>query len=312
VRYQNLEGPKWTFRLLPLLAWRLSRLLGIRTPRPALDPLPRVRPNGGSPLREEGSHLTWIGHATFVLRSGGATVVIDPNWAERVFMLRRLLPPGVALSDLPRVDLVTVSHSHYDHLDLATLAALHERFHPTFVVPAGNGKFLRESGIPEVIELGWWESHRQGDLLATLVPAHHWSRRTLWDTNRSLWGGFVYSTPGLTVYHAGDTGFSEAVFRRVRERFGEIDIAMLPIGSYDPIWFMRSQHVTPEQAGVAFKLLGARALVPMHYGTFDMTDEPLSEPPARLRAWFAASGLHLDRLWMLEVGETRSLEDVPR
>jgi L-ascorbate metabolism protein UlaG (beta-lactamase superfamily) len=233
--------------------------------------------------------------------------VTDPLWAERIFMFRRLVPPAVALADLPPVDLVTVSHSHYDHLDLATLRELEARFHPTMIVPAGVGAILAKAGIRGAVELRWWEEHRRGDLSVTLVPAHHWSRRSFLDTNRSLWGGFVFASPQATVYHAGDTAFSRAVFDEIRERFTPLDVAMLPIGAYDPVWFMRTQHVTPEEAGEAFVLLGARRLVPMHYGTFDMTDEPVSEPPVRLQTWLRGMKLDEERLWLLEAGETRAL-----
>jgi L-ascorbate metabolism protein UlaG (beta-lactamase superfamily) len=142
----------------------------------------------------------------------------------------------------------------------------------------------------------------------TLVPSQHWSMRKPWDRNRRLWGGFVYEAPEGTSYHAGDTAFKEDVFRAIGERFPKIDWAMIPIGAYDPVWFMSPQHIGPEDAGRAFELLGARVMCAMHWGTFKLTDEPIGEPPERLRAWWRTRGLDAGRLWILDIGETRALE----
>jgi L-ascorbate metabolism protein UlaG (beta-lactamase superfamily) len=166
---------------------------------------------------------------------------------------------------------------------------------------------LRSAGLPRIVELEWWESHQVGDVRVTLVPSQHWSMRSPFDKNRRLWGGFVYESAEATVYHAGDTAFSERVFREIGERFPRIDAAMLPIGAYDPAWFMQPQHQNPEEAGRAFELLGARRFVAMHWGTFRLTDEPLGEPPARLDAWWAERGLPRDRLWIPAIGETSEL-----
>jgi L-ascorbate metabolism protein UlaG (beta-lactamase superfamily) len=180
-----------------------------------------------------------------------------------------------------------------------------------FVVPKDNADVLRTAGLPNVTELGWWESTTIGDLRITLVPAQHWSMRMPWDRNQRLWGGFVYESlregEGGTSYHAGDTAFCERVFRAIGERFPRIDWAMLPIGAYDPTWFMSPQHMGPEEAGRAYELLGAKHFVAMHWGTFKLTDEPLGEPPERLRAWWREKRLPEERLWILDLGETRAL-----
>jgi L-ascorbate metabolism protein UlaG (beta-lactamase superfamily) len=211
----------------------------------------------------------------------------------------------VALADMPRLDVVTVSHSHRDHLDVPTLRSLRDG--PTFVVPSDVGPILRDAGLERVIELGWWERADFGDLRVTLVPAQHWSMRMPWDRNQSLWGGFVYESSEGTSYHAGDTAWSEDVFRAIGERFPRIDWAMLPIGAYDPPWFMQPQHMDPDEAVRAFETIGARTLVAMHWGTFKLTDEPTGEPPERLRAIWAKRGLEPERLWILDVGETRAI-----
>jgi L-ascorbate metabolism protein UlaG (beta-lactamase superfamily) len=157
------------------------------------------------------------------------------------------------------------------------------------------------------VELGWWESIEEGGVRVTCVPAQHWSMRVPWDRNARLWAGFVVESDDGVAYHAGDTALSEPVFQAIAERFPRIDWAMLPIGAYDPEWFMSRQHMGPEEAGRAWQLLRARMLVAMHWGTFKLTDEPAGEPPARARAWFEQKGHAAERLWVLDVGETRGL-----
>jgi N-acyl-phosphatidylethanolamine-hydrolysing phospholipase D len=304
VEYTNLDGTTPDKGLADILKWQLDRLRGRATRDPGGFVTPR-RDNDGAALRSADPHLTWIGHATFAARLAGKLVVTDPVLVDRLGTVRRLTPPGVARRDLPPVDVVTVSHAHYDHLDVASLQALGRQ--ATYVVPRDCGELLHEAGLPNVVELGWWETWRTGDLAITLVPAHHWSMRVPWDRNRRLWGGFVYESPEGTAYHAGDTAFREPVFRAIGERFPSIDWAMLPIGAYDPPWFMQPQHMGPEEAGRAWELLGARNLVAMHWGTFKLTDEPIGEPPARLRAWWKERGYTDERLWVFDLGETRSL-----
>ena len=302
--YRNLDGTTPDKGLTDLLKWRFTRKR-VRTPFTT----PRVA-NDGTALREEGAHLTWIGHATFVQRLGGKLLATDPIWSRRIQIIPRLCEPGVALDRTPRIDVVTVSHAHYDHLDLPTL----KRIGPEtlFVVPKDNGDILRGAGLDKVVELEWWESHRVGELTITLVPAQHWSMRVPWDRNKRLWGGFVYEGPEGTSYHAGDTAFSERVFREIGERFPNIDWAMLPIGAYEPVWFMQGQHMGPEEAGSAFEILGAKNLVAMHWGTFQLTDEPLGEPPERIRRFFRERDLAAERLWVMDIGETRRLSTPPR
>jgi N-acyl-phosphatidylethanolamine-hydrolysing phospholipase D len=297
--YANLDGTTPDKNLIDLLKWRL----GGPKRRPDTAFVPPWRENDGTALQATAPHLTWIGHATFAQRLAGKLVVTDPIWATRMATVKRSCPPGVPLSRMPRPDIVTISHSHYDHLDLPTL----RRIGPdvTYVVPTDVGDLLRDAGLPRVVELGWWETHREGDLEITLVPAQHWSMRVPWDRNRRLWGGFVYRSPEVTTYHAGDTAFKEEVFASIAERFPAIDFAMLPIGAYDPPWFMQPQHMGPEEAGRAWEILRARVLVAMHWATFKLTDEPLAEPAERLRAWWGERDP--ERLWIVDAGDTRPL-----
>jgi L-ascorbate metabolism protein UlaG (beta-lactamase superfamily) len=300
--YTNLDGTTPDKGVADILKWQVDRLRRPRKYAPFVTPR---RANDGAVLRDNGAHLTWIGHATFVMRLGEKVIATDPIWSPRVGTVRRWAEPGVRMNDLPPIDVVTVSHSHYDHLDVPTLKALGRG--PTYVVPRDVGEILHEAGLPNVVELGWWESWSTGDLTVTLVPAQHWSMRVPWDRNRRLWGGFVYQGPEATAYHAGDTAFSERVFTEIGERFPEIDSALLPIGAYEPQWFMQPQHMGPEEAAHAWEILGARRLVAMHWGTFKLTDEPMGEPPERLRTFWNVRGHDVARLWVLDIGETRPL-----
>jgi N-acyl-phosphatidylethanolamine-hydrolysing phospholipase D len=306
--YTNLDGTTPDKGLGAILKWQIGdRLAGKRRRDTTPFTTPR-RDNDGKALASREPHLTWIGHATFVQRLGGQLLATDPIWSPRIHAIARLAAPGVELAHTPKLDVVTVSHAHYDHLDLPTL----RRIGPgaLYVVPKDNGELLRDAGLPNVVELDWWESCERGDLRVTLVPAQHWSMRAPWDRNKRLWGGFVYESrvPGEgTSYHAGDTAFSEDVFTAIAERFPKIDWAMLPIGAYDPQWFMQPQHMGPEEAGRAWEILGARNLVAMHWGTFKLTDEPIGEPPARMRAWWSERKHDAGRLWVMDVGETRAL-----
>jgi L-ascorbate metabolism protein UlaG (beta-lactamase superfamily) len=288
-----------------ILRWRIvDTLAGRRVRDPGGFVMP-VKPNDGAALALAEPSLTWIGHATFVLRLGGKLIATDPIWSERVGgLIRRKAPPGVALEQVPPVDIVTVSHNHRDHLDAPTLRRLGPQ--PLYVTPIGHRELLARLGITRVVELDWWQSHVEGDVEITLVPARHWSMRQPWDRNDALWGGFVFRTREGTAYHSGDTALFDG-FREIGARLGPIDWAMLPIGAYEPRWFMQPQHTSPEDAGEAFVQLGARTLVAMHWGTFRLTDEPMGEPPERMRKFFAERALDPTRLWILDVGETRSL-----
>jgi N-acyl-phosphatidylethanolamine-hydrolysing phospholipase D len=248
--------------------------------------------------------LTWVGHATFAMRLGGKLIATDPVWSERLTVIKRRAPPGIAFADLPPVDVVTVSHNHYDHLDAPTIARLGSR--PVYVTPLGNGRWLAKAGATNIVELDWWQSHTVDGVEVTLVPARHWSMRAPWNRNDGLWGGFVYRSADGVAYHSGDTALFDG-FSEIGARLGPIDWAMLPIGAYEPRWFMEPQHMNPQDAAEAFVRLGARTLCAMHWGTFKLTDEPLGEPPRLIRTLFAERGLGEERLWIFDVGQTHAL-----
>ncbi|MGQ9365841.1 MBL fold metallo-hydrolase [Azospirillum sp. A39] len=242
-----------------------------------------------APLPEDGAALTFLGHVTFRLRLGGAVYLTDPVFSRRagpggVMGPRRVRPPAFALDDLARVDAVLLSHSHYDHMDLPSLAALARRQRPRVFTGLGNERILARAGVHDVVALDWWESAEgPGGTRVTFVPAQHWSARSPFDRRRTLWGGFVVEAPDGTVHFAGDSGYCPH-FREIGARFPRIDMTLLPIGAYEPRWFMAAQHMNPDEAVRAFRDLGAARAVAMHFGTFRLTSEGFEAPVTALRA----------------------------
>jgi L-ascorbate metabolism protein UlaG (beta-lactamase superfamily) len=260
--------------------------------------LPRVGPDQVA--------LTWVGHASYVVQVGGLVVLTDPVWSRRIPGVRsRITPVGLPWSALPRVDAVVISHNHFDHLDAPTVRRL-PRDTPV-LVPANLGQWFRRRRFTQVVELDWYESHRLGSVTFDFVPAHHWSRRTLADTCRSLWGGWVLSTAGgARVYFAGDTGYGH-FFGEIAGRYPGIDLALMPVGAYEPNWFMKPVHLNPAEAVRACEDLGARRMATMHWGTFILSSEPLLAPVQEAEKAWAEAGRPRQDLWDLAVGETRVL-----
>ncbi|MET9696335.1 MBL fold metallo-hydrolase [Streptomyces sp. NPDC006529] len=249
--------------------------------------------------------VTWAGHAGWVLRIGGLTVLTDPVWSRRILGTpARLTPVGVRWEDLPPVDAVVISHNHYDHLDAATLKRLPR--HTALFVPAALARWCRRRGFTRVTELDWWESAELGGVRFDFVPAHHWSKRSLLDTCRTLWGGWVLTDlgSGKKVYFAGDTGYGHW-FGEIGRRHPGIGLALLPIGAYAPRWWLRDVHTDPEEAVRAFLDLGARRMAPMHWATFVLSAEPVMEPLLRARAAWSRAGLPREDLWDLPIGSSR-------
>ena len=309
-RYANLDPRHAPHGLSAVLRWSiLDRISGRRRIAPLGSPAPGVPPDLEAIRDPHGPpRVTWIGHASFLVSLAGASVLVDPVFSRRIAgLVPRNGDPGLLPSQLPRIDALLITHNHYDHLDARSIDAL-PRDVETFV-PEGLGRWFARRGFTRVREMRWWESAPAGPLRVTFVPARHWSRRLPWDTNSSWWGGYVVEGGGGTIYHAGDSAWFEG-FAEIGARFSAIDLAILPVGAYEPAWFMEWHHLNPEQAGDAFEALGARAMVPSHWGTFRLTDEPLSEPAARIARWWAtrrpAGALHL-----MAVGETRALAGEP-
>ncbi len=250
-----------------------------RTSWPArIDEPPRRPP----PLDGAVAVVTFIGHATFLIQTATGNILTDPMYSDRAgpFGLlgpRRVRQPAVRFDDLPPISTVLLSHNHYDHCDRRTLARLARRFDPTVVTPLGNGALVKSTGLRKVEELDWWQDAKTSPLPLTLTPAHHFSARTPFDRNRALWGGFTIDVAERRIYFAGDSAYAP-FFREVRRRLGQIDLALLPIGAYEPRWFMRSVHMNPAEAVQAHLDLEAAASVAMHFGTFQLTTEGIDEP----------------------------------
>ena len=301
-RFFNPTGAKaggW----LDLVRWQLTSRPE-RSPRFVRDVEPS-RP----PACVEGPELrvTVVNHSTVLLQQRGANILTDPIWSERASPVawagpRRRRVPGVRFEDLPEIDVVLLSHNHYDHLDLATLQRLAERGKPEFVTPLGVGQLLRSRGIGPVHELDWGESAAVGGTTVHSVEAQHFAARGLFDRNRTLWCGYWIEAAGRTVYFAGDTAFGDH-FTRIREHFGAPRLALLPIGAYEPRWFMSPVHMGPEGAVRAHEMLGARTSIAIHHGTFQLGDEGIDTPKKVLRA--CAPG---DSFLVLENGGYVTLE----
>jgi L-ascorbate metabolism protein UlaG (beta-lactamase superfamily) len=303
LRFVNLDGtgPRTGGEVF---RWAVvDRFAGRRRTAPARAPIPQVAPDLGRLARPpgvgEGVRLTWLGHASWLVQLAGKSLLIDPVLGERISgVIRRNVPPGIPIDRLPPVDGCLVTHNHYDHLDLPTL----QRVGAPVWVGQGTAAFLRREGLT-AYELAWWDSARLGSVMVHFVPSQHWSRRGLFDVNTMLWGGFVVEGGSHRVYHSGDTAYFEG-FAEIGRRFPGLAVAMLPIGAYDPPWFMESQHMNPEQAVRAYRDLGARDFLAMHWGTFKLTDEPLEEPPTRLQTEWTRLALPEDHLKILPVGAT--------
>lgn len=248
---------------------------------------------------------------------GGLNILTDPMWSARAFPVqwigpKRVMSPAIELGALPPLDVVLLSHSHYDHLDKATVKRL-ARAHPeaTWIVPLKLGAYVRDWGVRRIEELDWWGSVIVQGLTVTATPARHFSARRIGDRNKTLWCGFAFATQNARAYFAADTAYHPE-FGAVGERCGPFDLVMMPIGAYDPRWFMHIVHVNPEEAVQAYvdtTSAAAGAPIPLmlgiHWGTFRLTDEPMDEPPERALAAWQERGLDEDRLWIARFGETR-------
>ncbi len=256
--------------------------------------------------------VVYIGHATAIVEIGGLRIITDPVFSDvaapvRGPSYRRIYPPGIPLAGIPPIDVVLVTHNHYDHLDEPTIRQLGNG--PQYVVPLGLGGWFRRRGCTKVTELDWWGEARVGDVRITATPCQHWSRRTPFDTNKSLWCGFAITSGMLKVLFIGDSGYCGG-FKRLGERLGPFHVSILPIGAYDPPSIMRPHHMNPEEASQALEDLGGGIMVPIHYGCFPLTDEDPREPPRRLYAEWVRRGWDLNHLWLLAPGHHRSLEDI--
>jgi L-ascorbate metabolism protein UlaG (beta-lactamase superfamily) len=284
--------------------WRVPQLL--LTPRTRWPSSVSVQAQLPPAAGPDDVVVTFVGHATFLIQAPGTNLLIDPVFSERASPVgfagpRRTRAPGVRLDDLPPVSLVLLSHNHYDHCDLVCLRRLARRFHPAAVTPVGNGRLLRSAGFEKIEELDWWEVARAAPVPITLTPAQHFSARHPFDRNRALWGGFLMELGGQHIFHAGDSGYGPH-FRSIGERLGPIDLALIPIGAYEPRWFMQDIHMNPEEAVQAHLDLHARRSLAMHFGTFQLTPEGIDEPVRGLELALRDRGVPADQFRAVEVG----------
>jgi L-ascorbate metabolism protein UlaG (beta-lactamase superfamily) len=278
--------------LWDLLRWKLtSRATPWPRSVPSAHASPPAAPTG------DGIVATWVGHATFILRSATATILTDPVFSEVAgpfggLGARRVTPPAVDLGAIPKVDLVLLSHDHYDHCDVPTLRRLGRRDDPLIVSPLGYRSLFSRAGLRRVVELDWWETTVCAPgLEATLVPARHWTRRAPFGTNRRLWGGFMLKAGGRRVYFAGDSGYRAGLFAEIGRRCGPPDLALLPIGAYEPRWFMEPAHMNPAEAVQVHLDVASRRSLAMHWGTFQLTDEGREAPVRALEEARRRAGL---------------------
>ncbi|MBF0279899.1 MAG: MBL fold metallo-hydrolase [SAR324 cluster bacterium] len=259
--------------------------------------------------------LTWIGHATFLLQFAGLNILTDPQLSERASPVsfagpKRYTPVGLPIERLPLIDVVIISHNHYDHLDLTSVKQINDQQKnkpPLFFVPLGLKSWFAEQGIENVVEMDWWDQQRHREWTIHSVPVQHFSARTPWDRDKTLWTGWILQHPDFVFFFAGDTGYSKD-FADIQKRLGPIDLSALPIGAYEPRWFMKSVHFNPDDAVKAHQDLRSRYSVGMHWGTFKLTDEPIEEPPRLLKKALEREGISQDKFFIMKHGQTISLE----
>jgi len=273
---------------------------------------PKKVANDGSILRNNSGTptATWIGHATLLVQMDGVNFLTDPIWSQTPSPVpfigpSRWVDPGLALEDLPTIDFVVISHNHYDHLDLPSLRKLASLNSETvFFVPQGNGDLLRKNGIDQVRELNWGDTASYKGTTIHCLPTQHWSKRSLTDTRKALWSSWAITGTERRFYFAGDTGYFEG-FKEIGAKLGPFDLAALPIGAYEPNAMMEASHMNPEEAVQAAIDVQTNIAVAMHFGTFDLSDEPISEPPLRFKAAAKETILGTTNSWVLDIGETR-------
>ncbi len=275
--------------------------------------IPTVKPDLKR-LYQPGSRpqVTWVGHATMLIQYRGMSILTDPMFSDRASPVKfsgpeRVNPPALSIEELPPIDLVVISHNHYDHLDSKSVKRLGGI--PLWLVPLGLKKWFIDNGIPgdRVIERDWWDSHRLGDITVTATPAQHWSARSLWDRNKSLWASWMIQINDFTVWYSGDTGYNPYQFKEIGERFPRVDLGLISIGAYAPRWFMKDVHINPEEAVQIHQDIQATRSVGIQWGTFPLTAEPVDEPPVRLHRALSEKNIDQDEFFTMKIGETKMI-----
>jgi N-acyl-phosphatidylethanolamine-hydrolysing phospholipase D len=313
--FRNPEPGFEEKKFTDFLKWVIiDRLKGKRPPRPSSYNFKEVyHPDSFRRQHSDSSAITWIGHSSFLITLNGVHILTDPVWSDRaspssLIGPKRSVTPGIPFSDLPKIDIVLISHDHYDHLDLKTIKRLGNS--PRYFIPENLGSFFHSQGITNISEHDWWESGAYKNLRITATPAQHFSGRSLTDRNRTLWCGWVIRSDIFNLYFCGDSGYFSG-FREIGRRLGPFDFSLLPIGAYLPRWFMQPVHMSPEEAIQAWIDLGSDIFIATHWGTFDLADEPLNDPPEKLYLEISRRSLNMELFWVMQHGETRSLDIKP-
>jgi N-acyl-phosphatidylethanolamine-hydrolysing phospholipase D len=304
---------------MPPLSDILKRLFGLKKDSEATGIIsPPYVPSYVTPDIERISNpdndviqMTWIGHSTFLIQVAGMNILTDPIWSKRASPVpylgpKRVARPGLPFDQLPKIDLVLISHTHYDHLDRPTILKLGDA--PHYIVPTGVATWFRREKIANATELAWWKSETRGNVTITAVPARHWSKRGLIGTDDAGWSGYVIESLSGAIYFAGDTGYDPHYFKDIGVRFKNIVLSLLPIGAYDPRWFMHRHHVNPPEAIRIHQEVGSERSIGMHWGTIKLTSEPLAEPPLYLEREARAAGLEVNAFTVMQIGETRIIK----
>lgn len=242
-----------------------------------------AKPEIATTLKTGEISTTYVNHITHLIQVKNLNLLTDPMFSERASPLqfvgpKRARAAGISFPELPRIDVVLISHNHYDHMDKDSIRRLVDKSNPTFIVPIGNAEKLKKFGASNVIELDWWQSFQVNpSVKVTVVPAQHWSKRTLFDSNKALWGGFVIESSAKKIYFAGDTGYGD-FFKKINKKFGAMDLSFIPIGAYEPRWFMASNHLNPDDAVLAHFDLKSKKTIGTHFGTFKLSDEAIDQP----------------------------------
>lgn len=316
--FVNSDGSTVSKSFQDLIRWYQERFGKSLPPPPgefiaSYDAFP-VRDFKKADIAGSAPTATWLGHASVLLKRNGISVLTDPHFSEKAFPVQWMGPgrkvrSPVQTAQLPDINVVVISHNHYDHMDEDTLKELAtNQPEMLFLVPLGVERTFNSWGIKNVKALDWWDSHKVGNTEFTFVPAYHWSARTLLDRNTTLWGGWVVKQPGFSFYFSGDTGYNSKDFLEIGQRLGPFDFSAIAVGAYEPRWFMKAQHINPDEAVQIHKEVGSRKSLGVHWGTFELTDEPLDQPIGDLAEAVRKRGLKDSEFILLEHGQTITLE----
>lgn len=299
--FQNYDGVK-AKGFLDVLKWMFSRK------KVKWGKILNIQPTKPANSMQDDLVIYFINHSTFYIQWKNLNIVTDPVWSTRVSPFyfagpERVQPPGILFKDLPKIDMVILSHNHYDHLDIKTLKKLWSRDQPLFIVPLGVDLYLKKKGIKNIKTMEWWKAIKQGPLDVSMVPAQHFSGRGMFDRDKTLWGGYMISDGNEKIYFAGDTGYNQKMYFDIKQQHPKIDTALLPIGAYKPRWFMSSIHTSPIEAVEIHKQLNCKKSIAMHYGTFPLAYDEQLDAPKELQLAMKRSDIKMNDFLLLKEGE---------